>query len=279
MRYLCCTLELAPAEPTREIFVAALSELGFESFEETESGLKAYIQEPLWNKDAFQAMPYLNNPGWEVSWRTDWIEPRNWNAEWEKEYDPIRVRNLCVVRAPFHQAPEGIPYDIVISPKMSFGTGHHQTTFLMLDYLLDMDLKGKAVLDVGSGTGVLAILAGMKGAAEVTAIDIDPWAFENCRENTERNNQEGIEVLQGEVSVVQERQYDVVLANINKNVLLSDLRTYAGVLIDDGVLLLSGFYRQDLQDLQNSASNHGLEYLDSRELDNWTAARFLKKHS
>lgn len=277
MRYLRCILEFTPAEPAREIFIATLAELGFESFEETQSGLNAYIQEPLWDEAAFRALPYLKNPDWEVSWDTEWIEPRNWNAEWERDYDPIRVRDLCVVRAPFHPTPEGIPFDIVIAPKMSFGTGHHQTTFLMLDYLLDMDLEGTSVLDVGSGTGVLAILAGMKGAAPITAIDIDPWAFENCRENTERNAQEGIEVLQGVVDSVRDRRYDVVLANINKNVLLEDLKTYAGVLKEKGILLLSGFYRKDLPDLQKIASEHGLHYQDSRERDDWTAARFHKK--
>ncbi|MDX1333130.1 MAG: 50S ribosomal protein L11 methyltransferase [Robiginitalea sp.] len=276
MRYLRCTLEFTPVEPAREIFIAALAELGFESFEETQSGLNAFIQEPLWDEAAFRALPYLKNPDWEVSWDTEWIEPRNWNAEWERDYDPIRVRDLCVVRAPFHPSPEGIPYDIVIAPKMSFGTGHHQTTFLMLDYLLDMDLEGTSVLDVGSGTGVLAILAGMKGAAPITAIDIDPWAFENCRENTVRNAQEGIEVLQGEVGSVRDRRYEVVLANINKNVLLEDLKTYARVLKEKGILVSSGFYRKDLPDLQKTASHYGLYYQDCREQDEWTAARFLK---
>jgi ribosomal protein L11 methyltransferase len=160
---------------------------------------------------------------------------------------------------------------------MSFGTGHHQTTFLMLDYLLDIDLEGKSVLDVGSGTGVLAILAGKKGAAPITAIDIDPWAFENCRENTVRNCQDGIEVLQGEVGSVSDRRYDVVLANINKNVLLGDLKTYARVLKAKGILLLSGFYRKDLPDLQKTASDHGLHCQDYRERNDWTAARFHKK--
>lgn len=277
MRYLCCALELKPVEPAREIFIAALSELGFESFEETESGLNAYISEPLWDADAFRDIPFLKNPEWEVSWQTEWIEARNWNEEWEKQYDPIRVRDLCMVRAPFHPARQDIPFDIVISPKMSFGTGHHQTTYLMLDYLLDMELGGKSVLDVGSGTAVLAILAGMKGASPITAIDIDSWAFENGRENTARNGQEDIEVLKGEVGAVKDRQFDVVMANINKNVLLADLNTYAKVLKDEGILLLSGFYRRDLPDLHKTALKFGLSYLENRELDDWTAARFLKK--
>jgi ribosomal protein L11 methyltransferase len=277
MRYLRCTLELEPPQPATEIFIAALSELGFESFEETETGLHAYIQESLWDAEAFREIPYLHASDWKATFYTEWIEPQNWNAVWEEAYEPIQVRDLCVVRAPFHPEPEGVPFDVVISPKMSFGTGHHQTTFLMLDYLLDIDLEGKAVLDVGSGTGVLAILGGMKGASSITAIDIDAWAYENCLENTARNGQEGIEVIQGEVSAVRERTYEVVLANINKNVLLSDLGTYAGILKEEGTLLLSGFYRQDLPELQKKASGFGLHLIDSRERDDWTAARFRKK--
>ncbi len=276
MRYLRCILELDPAQPATEIFIAALSELGFESFEETGTGLHAYIQEPLWDEVAFRSIPYLKSDAWKANWQTEWVEPRNWNAEWEKSYDPIQVRDLCVVRAPFHPKPEGISHDIVIAPKMSFGTGHHQTTYLMLDYLLDTALEGKAVLDVGSGTGVLAILAGMKGAAPLTAIDIDPWAFENCRENTARNGQQQIEVLRGEAGAVKDRRYDVVLANINKNVLLGDLETYALVLNNAGTLLLSGFYQRDLPDLQKAASGCGLHFLDSRDRDDWVAARFQK---
>ena len=277
MRYLRCTLQLKPVEPAREILIAALSEIGFESFEETQSGLNAYIQEPFWDADAFEAIPFLKHPEWGVTWHTDWIEAQNWNVEWEKHYDPICVRDQCVVRAPFHPVPKDIPYDIVISPKMSFGTGHHQTTYLMMDYLLDMDLNKKSVLDVGSGTGVLAILAGMRGASPITAIDIDPWAFENCRENTARNEPGGIEVLQGEVEIVRERRYDVVLANINKNVLLEDLRTYAQILKREGEVLLSGFYQRDLPNLQKAALENGLHLQDSRKRDDWTAARFLKK--
>jgi len=278
MRYIRCTLELDPIQPATEIFIATLAEMGFESFEETDTGVMAYIQETQWDEGAFTSLPLLESPEWEAAYTLEVIEPRNWNAEWERNYQPIAVRDQCMVRAPFHQEPgDKIPYDIVISPKMSFGTGHHQTTYLMLDCLLDLELKGKSVLDVGTGTGVLAILAGMKGAAPITAIDIDPWAFENSRENALRNAQEGIEVLEGEVTLLIDRNYDIILANINKNVLLGDLKTYAGVLKENGILLLSGFYRKDLPDLQKNASDHGLHYQDCREREDWTAARFHKK--
>ncbi|MEJ2163735.1 MAG: 50S ribosomal protein L11 methyltransferase [Robiginitalea sp.] len=272
MRYIRCTLELHPPQPATEIFIATLSELGFESFEETDTGVKAYIQESHWNEDDFKALPLLDNPEWNVQYGIEYIEPQNWNAVWEQDYTPITVGELCMVRAPFHpEPPARIQYDIVISPKMSFGTGHHQTTCLMLDCLLEMDLKEKAVLDVGSGTGVLAILAGMKGAGPIVAVDIDRWAFENCRENILRNGQEGIEVLKGDITSVKERKFDVVLANINKNVLLSQMEAYAEVLVPDGLLLLSGFFLKDLPDLRKSALEAGLKFERFREQEHWVA--------
>lgn len=275
MNYIRCTLELAPLQPASDIFIAALSELGFESFEETPSGLNAYIQEQLWRPEEFLKLAYLDSPDWKVTYTIDPIAPQNWNEVWERDYKPINVRGLCQVRAPFHPPPAGhIPYDMVISPKMSFGTGHHQTTYLMLDYLLDMDLKGTSVLDVGTGTGVLAILSGMKGASSVTAIDIDPWAFENCSENVARNGQEQIEVLHGDISIVKGHHFQHILANINKNVLLRDLPVYTHALEKGGFLLLSGYYRDDLPELRKTTETLGLEYLDSRERTSWTAALF-----
>lgn len=275
MRYIRCTLEIDPPEPATGIFIAALAELGFESFEETGSGLHAYIQEPLWQEEEFLRLAYLNHPDWEVTYHTEAIEPQNWNAAWERDYAPIHVRDRCMVRAPFHPKPPGeIPYDIVISPKMSFGTGHHQTTWLMMDFLLDLDLEGKSVLDMGTGTGVLAILSGMKGASRITAVDIDAWAIENCRENTHDNGQGRIEVLQGDVDAVAGRRFDVVLANINRNVLLAHLPAYARALSRGGQLLLSGFYLQDLPALQEAAAENRLQTVEFREQDGWTAVLF-----
>lgn len=183
-----------------------------------------------------------------------------------------------MVRAPFHaQPPENITYDIVISPKMSFGTGHHQTTRLMLDYLLDLQISDTSVLDVGTGTGVLAILCGMLGAKAVTAIDIDPWSFENAVENAHRNQQEGIEVLQGSVEVVAGRDFDVILANINRNALEELMPELSAGLQMGGSLLISGFYREDLAHLKKVAHLHGLAFSSSRESDLWTAAHLEKK--
>lgn len=279
MRYIRCALQIDPPQPGTEIFIAALSELGFESFEETPGGVNAYIPESQWSEADFLQIPFLNSGNWEVSYQITPVEPRNWNAVWESDYASIQVRDRCVVRAPFHpEPPAQIAFDILISPKMSFGTGHHQTTFLMLDYLLDLDLDGKTVLDVGTGTGVLAILSAMKGAGGVTAVDIDAWAYENCRENTRLNGQGEIEVIRGSIGAVEGRHFDLVLANINKNILLEQLPDYARVLEKGGALVLSGFYRKDLPDLQTAALNKGLTYVDSREKDTWTAACFRKEN-
>ena len=274
--YRCVTLVLDPPQPATEIFIAALAELGFESFEETETGLRAYVREADWDPEAFAALPYLNSPFWQVSHTVEAQEMQNWNAIWEAAYQPIRVGEQCMVRAPFHPEPDPpVPYDLVIAPKMSFGTGHHQTTWLMLGLLLDLEVAGLSVLDMGSGTGVLAILAACKGAGPVTAIDIDPWCYENCRENAERNGHPEIEVLEGDASAIK-GPFDLILANINKNVLLADLPVYVQALNPGGTLLISGFYRSDLEDLQAAARALGLQPAGEREKDQWMAARFVK---
>jgi ribosomal protein L11 methyltransferase len=277
MNYVRCILELQPLQPATDIFIAALSELGFESFEETEQGLKAYIQESDWDEAAFLGIPFFQNEAWEVNTRWEVVEPENWNAVWERDYKPIVVRGKCVVRAPFHKEPRDTEYDIVISPKMSFGTGHHQTTRLMLDYLLDLEVTGASVLDVGTGTGVLAILCGLKGAQGITGIDIDPWSVENAIENAARNGQNEIEILEGSMDRVAGRQYDVVLANINRNALTELMPAFTGVLREGGKLLISGFYEEDLPYLKQEAAAHGLVFHSYRVSDLWTAAS-LEKH-
>jgi len=275
--YRCVTLVLDPPQPATEIFIAALAEIGFESFEETATGVRAYVREADWDAEAFAALPYLHSPDWQASFTVEALETQNWNAVWEASYQPIRVGDRCVVRAPFHEAPDPpVDYDLVIAPKMSFGTGHHQTTWLMLGFVLDLDVEGRSVLDMGSGTGVLGILAARKGASRVMAIDIDPWSYENCRENAERNGHPEIEVIEGDASQIHGR-FDLVLANINKNVLLADLPAYADALNPGGTLLISGFYRSDLKDLQGAAGKLGLQPAGEREKDQWVAARFLKK--
>lgn len=274
--YHCITLELKPTQPASEIFIAALAEIGFESFEETETGLKAYIRSDEWNPEAFGEIPYWSMPGCEISHTITEIEAENWNAVWEASYQPIRMGNRCAVRASFHPEPEPpVQFDLVITPKMSFGTGHHQTTWLMLDTLLDMELLNRSVLDMGTGTGVLAILAAKKGANPVTAIDIDPWSIENCTENVNRNGQPEISVALGDATVIK-GPFDVLIANINKNVLLHDMPVYARSLNLGGHLLLSGFFESDVVDLLECANRYNLKFEDQRQRDQWAALHLIK---
>jgi ribosomal protein L11 methyltransferase len=275
--YHCVLLELNPPQPATEIFIAGLAQIGFESFEETDTGLRAYIRSSEWDVNAFNEMPYWSIPDCVVSYSVSEIEATNWNAVWESEYQPIRLDNSCAVRANFHPVPDPpVTFDLVITPKMSFGTGHHETTWLMLQLVLDSDLKGLSVLDMGTGTGVLAILAAKKGAASVEAIDVDPWSYENCSENVLQNGHPEIKVILGDADAIN-GTYDVIIANINRNILLSDIPAYAQALNKGGQLLLSGFYMQDRQDLIARAASFGIKYKDEREKENWVALRLEKE--
>ncbi|MEO0902266.1 MAG: 50S ribosomal protein L11 methyltransferase, partial [Bacteroidota bacterium] len=211
--YIEFKFDIEPREPFSDILMAELGELGFESFVETESGVLAYILESDWQEGMLNDLFVLQNSDVHISWTQKNIAQQNWNAEWEKNFHPIHVDGVCAVRAPFH-SPENVQYDIVIEPKMSFGTGHHETTYMMLKRILDLDFSGKTVLDMGCGTGVLAILAEMKGAGKVDAIDIDEWCYINTKENIERNRCENIDAFQGDVGLIKEKKYDVILANI-----------------------------------------------------------------
>jgi ribosomal protein L11 methyltransferase len=274
--YHCVILELNPPQPATEIFIAGLAEIGFESFEETETGLRAYIRSSDWDLNAFEEMPYWVIPDCTVSYTISEIEAQNWNAVWESSYQPIQLDNRCVVRASFHPKPDpAVTYDLVITPKMSFGTGHHETTWLMLQLMLDMELQGLSVLDMGAGTGVLAILAAKKGANPVTAIDIDPWSYENCSENVIQNGHPEIKVVLGDAGAI-EGAYDVIIANINRNILMSDLPSYAAALNPGGQLLLSGFYVEDRQTLIDLGASLGLHYQEEREKERWVAMRLSR---
>lgn len=275
--YLCCAVELQPVQPAAEILVAALAELGFESFEEAPTGLKAYIREDLLDREALEALSYWSHTEWTASWMLTPVPDQNWNAVWEADYTPIRVGDRCVVRAAFHPKPgPRVAFDLVITPKMSFGTGHHQTTWLMLSALLEQELQDKSVLDMGAGTGVLAILAAMKGARPVMAVDIDPVATASCRENAEANGQSHIRCETGQAELLEGSGFDLILANINRNILLTQLPAYAKSLNPGGTLLMSGFYQKDLQAIREAAEPLGLDFASSTEKENWTLARFIR---
>lgn len=272
--YLEYDFTIEPAQPATDILIAELGEVGFESFVENETGLLAYILKSDWREDILDGLYILQQPGFEISWTQKEIQQQNWNAEWERNFHPIIVGNRCMVRAPFHPAAE-VEYDIVIEPKMSFGTGHHETTHMMLQHILDMDVQGKSVLDMGCGTGVLAILAKKKGAGPVDAIDIDEWCYLNTQENIERNDCESIAAFQGDSSLLKGKKYDVILANINRNILLEDIPVYAECLNSGGILLLSGFYLEDLNAISSKCGEYGLKFEKNLKKNNWISAKYV----
>lgn len=271
--YIEYNFKVSPLQPGTEILIAELGFAGFESFVETEDGVTAYIQQSLWNENILDDIGILNSKEFQISYEQEEIEQVNWNEEWEKNFDPIVVSDQCLVRAPFHPSKD-VNYEIVIEPKMSFGTGHHETTFMMLQYILENDFAGKTVLDMGCGTAVLAILAKMKGAKSADAIDIDEWCVENSKENIERNNVDAIQVRLGDASILPKRKYDIVLANINRNILLNDMDVYVKSLLPGGILYMSGFYLSDLTVLTKKAEELGLKFIDNRQNNNWVAAKF-----
>ena len=256
--------------------MAELAEVGFESFVDTERGLLAYVQEPLWHKDILNDIYLLQNSDYHITYSYKTIQQVNWNEEWEKNFSPITVGDLCTVRATFHEAAN-TPYEIIIDPKMSFGTGHHETTYMMLQFLLKEDLSHKKVLDMGCGTSVLAIMAEKRGATDVTAIDIDEWCVENSAENIARNACKHIQVLLGDASALaQFNHFDFIIANINRNILLSDIPLYSNVLADEGILLLSGFYESDMPAIVEKAKECGLSFVENIERNNWVAVKLKK---
>ena len=274
MVYLEYDFKISPLQPATDILIAELGELGFESFVENETGLLAYILKSEWKEDALEELFVFQNPNFEISWSHKEIEQQNWNAEWEKNFHPIIVGDRYMVRAPFHEATN-VEYDIIIEPKMSFGTGHHETTHMMLQHILDNDFDGKSVLDMGCGTGVLAILAKKRGAGDTEAIDIDEWCFLNTQENVERNGCSDIKAFQGDSSLLEGKKYDVILANINRNILLEDISVYANCLKKNGSLFLSGFYLEDLDAISSKCGAYGLEFEKNLEKNNWVAAKYV----
>lgn len=273
--YTAYHFEVNPRNPAVEILIAELGDLGFESFVEEKNGVTAYIPSKDIAPQFLENIHILNSPDFEISYTTQEIQPVNWNEEWEKNFQPIIIDGICSIRAPFHPKTD-VPYDIVIEPKMSFGTGHHATTYLMARYILNEDFSGKTVLDMGCGTGVLAILAEKKGAKKLDAIDIDPWCYENSMENARHNECTQISVYKGEANLLQGKQYDIVLANINRNILLKDLPAYNKTLKNGGSIFLSGFYVEDLNIIQNKCRTLGLNYHSHQEQDNWVAVKFVK---
>jgi ribosomal protein L11 methyltransferase len=271
--YIEYNFTLSPKEPTSEILIAELGNAGFESFVESEVGVTAYIQKTEWKANILEDIFVLNSEEFSIEYNYNEVAQTNWNAEWEKNFEPIQVDEVVSIRAPFHDNPN-LKYDIVIEPKMSFGTGHHETTHMMVQHLLKLDLENKKVLDMGCGTGILAIFAEMKGAKPLDAIDIDNWCYENSLENIARNNCENISVYEGDASLLAGKKYDVIIANINRNILLMDMNVYANCLNERGVLLLSGFYEADIPVIDAAVSKFGLTLETTIQRNNWVALKY-----
>ena len=271
--YIEYNFTFSPKEPISEILIAELGNVGFESFVETENGVTAYIQKTDWNAEILADVFVLNSDEFSIEYNQNEVPQTNWNAEWEKNFEPIQVDDLVSIRAPFHENPN-LKYDIVIEPKMSFGTGHHETTHMMVQHLLQLDLENKKVLDMGCGTGILAIFAEMKGAKPLDAIDIDNWCYENSVENVTRNNCENISVYEGDATLLVDKKYDVIIANINRNILLMDMKVYTNCLQEGGILLLSGFYKQDIPVIDAEVIKYGLKLEKFIQRNNWVALKY-----
>jgi len=259
-----------------DILLAELGEIHFDIFEDSDTGLIAYCQTDLFDPSLFAEVIKKYEVLGPISFQINEIEKQNWNAVWESNYDPIRISNQVFIRANFHESEPGYEMEIVINPKMSFGTGHHETTFLMTQALFEIELRGKSVLDAGTGTGILALVAKKLGALDVKGFDIDPWSIENSIENASLNQCEDIIFVEGTIANESLKKYDVLLANINRNILLAEMHAYSERIAEGGILLLSGFYTEDVPMIVKSALENKLTFMAQSEKNRWTCIKFKK---
>jgi len=275
MNYIEIDISLSEKSPFADIITAKLNEIEFESYQETEYGLQAYIQQKLFNEDLLNnAFSILKNKV-DFSFKITEIKQQNWNLKWESSFQPVIINEKCIVRAGFHQ-PIDIEFEIIITPKMSFGTGYHATTFLMMNSMFNLDLINKTILDIGSGTGVLSILSEKLGARNILGIDIDNWAFENAKENKKLNNCNRISFEISDVSNIVNKRFDVILANINRNIILKEIDTYSALLNYGGHMLLSGFYTDDESLILSKIEKLNLNLQMKKQKDNWLLLHLQK---
>lgn len=276
-------IEVKFSLPSQEIFIkdilsAQLGEIGFESFVDSESALLGYIPENKYKKECIEELITQFEFVQDISFSTQEMEDKNWNEEWEKNFfQPLIIGDQCVIHSSFHKDYPAARYDILIDPKMAFGTGHHETTSLMIESLLECDVKKKKVLDMGCGTAILSILSSKLDASEILGIDIDEWAYNNAIENVAINNAENIRLeLGGAERLLANLRFDIILANINKNILLNDINKYVTTLNDGGVMFLSGFYDSDLNDICKECEKYNLSYVSHKTKKKWVAVKFKK---
>jgi ribosomal protein L11 methyltransferase len=273
--YIELTFSVEPKEQGSDVLIAQLSEIGFESFVENSAGFSAYIAESNFDKTQLDLALSAYTEAFSFKYETKNIPQQNWNKEWESNFQPIEVDGRCYIHAPFHEAKSNFEFNVIIEPKMSFGTGHHETTQLMIGKLMKLDVKNTSLLDMGCGTGVLAIVASMMGATPITAIDIDDWSYENTIENLEKNSIVKVDVQKGNAEILVGKEFHTILANINKNVLLKDMVVYKGCLQKNGHLVMSGFFETDIPEITAKASELGLKLMDKATCNQWTMLHFV----
>lgn len=276
MNYYACSFSNPENETLKDMFMELLGAIGFDSFMDTDEGFEAYCQEPSLDEKELNEILQMEQFADVKFLKKELIPDQDWNATWEASYEPVIINDFCRIRAPFHQVEGSYKYDLIIEPKMSFGTAHHETTSQIIELMLQSDFKGLNVLDMGSGTGVLAILAKKLGSAMTVAIDNDEWAYRNALDNIRLNDENDIIVELGDANSLNNRQFDIILANINRNILIRDMNEYVKSLVDGGSIFFSGFYEEDLKLIAKEAERLGLKYVNHVTKNNWTAAVFIK---
>lgn len=270
------TITLNPVNPWTDIIIAELSELGFDGFVQTKTGLQAYAPASIDVDEIIKQSSLQPDSDFTFSIEKKVIPHQNWNAQWEEDFHPVYVEEYATILAPFHDVNDGKGLTVIIQPQMSFGTGHHQTTWMMTKALFELDNMPEKVLDMGSGTGVLAIVAEKLGAKDILAVDIEEWSAENAKDNAERNNCQHIDSVWGDVDKIRGHQFGLIIANINKNVLKAQMEDYAKCLDQNGTLLLSGFFGSDVQELVTFAKEYGLTLEKEFSKDEWAALQLRK---
>lgn len=276
MNYYACSFSNPDNEVLKDMFMELLGTIGFDSFMDTEDGFEAYCQESALDETELDEILRMEQFANVSLLKKELIPDQDWNATWEASYDLVIINELCRIRAPFHKVEGTYKYDLIIEPKMSFGTAHHETTSQIIELMLQSEFTGLNVLDMGSGTGVLAILAKKLGSAMTVAIDNDEWAYRNALDNIRLNDENEIVVELGDATSLNDRQFDVILANINRNILLRDMKEYVKSLVENGRIFFSGFYEEDLVLITKEAEHLGLKYVNHVTKNNWTAAVFVK---
>ena len=278
MDYQKISIQITPFQKwLRDVLNAQMAEIGFDSFVETETGFDAFIPASSYSEESLNTVLENFSGDFLFNVESEFIADQNWNEEWEKNYfKPLVIGGECMIRAPFHMEYPEAKYEIIIEPNMAFGTGNHETTATIIESILQNDLTGKTILDMGCGTGILSILASMKGAKQITAIDIDKWSYEGTLENAALNNITNINAKLGDASLLGNEKFDLIFANIHKNVLLNDMKVYHSVLKAGGTLIMSGFYTEDIPDIKNKAGMLGMSDAGFVEKNNWVAHSFIK---